>query len=127
MILGPYTFVLSAFGRIQIHRQIWNFIEQYKKASTLYLTGQEKQIRLNRFYVALFYGYSVKKEEEKSKKEEENGDRKINTLIIGNSLFSAPSSFLAYLIVSFLTDFPLFSSVIWSKLRHNDARRRVTV
>ena len=80
--------------------------------TVVYLTGQEQQIRFDRFFVALFYGHSTKKEEEKSKKEEENGDRKISTLIIGNGLFSGPSSFLAYLIVSFLTDFPLFSSVI---------------
>ena len=56
--------------------------------------------------MALFYGNSMKKEKEKSKREEENGDRKINTLIIRNGLFSGPSSFLALFDFLFLDRFP---------------------
>ena len=48
----------------------------------------------------------MKKEKEKSKREEENGDRKINTLIIRNGLFSGPSSFLALFDCLFLDRFP---------------------
>ena len=122
--LSAFSFVLSAFGRIQIHCQIWNFIEQYKSAYPGLGIKSRRTVWVSRCLAALFCGDSTKKEKEKSKREEENGDRKINTLISETASSLGLPLFSHSWIVSFLIDFPPFSSVIWSKLRHDGARRR---
>ena len=102
--ISAFFFVLSAFGRIQIHREIWNFIEQYKSAYPGLVIRSRSTIDTNRFFVTLFCGNSTKKEKEKSKRKEENGDRKINTLISEKAsslclpLFSHSLIFLSWLI-----------------------------
>ena len=79
--VSAFSFVPSPFGRIQIHREIWNFIEQYKSAYPGPVIRSRSTIDIHRFFATLFCGNLSKKEKEKSKRKEENGDRKITTLI----------------------------------------------
>ena len=83
--LAGFLFVLRALGRIQIHRQILNFRDQYKIGRRLLIIRPGRKSTKASVLIALFYGSLTKKEKEKSKRMEENGDRKINTLISENA------------------------------------------
>ena len=74
--IAGFLFVLRAFGRIQIHRQIWNFREQYKIGRRLLIIRPGSKSTKASVLIALFYGNLTKKEKEKSKWKEENGDRR---------------------------------------------------
>ena len=120
--LGPSSFVLGAFGRIQIHRQIWKFIEQYKLASLGVLLRSKCTSRLEPLlYSTILWRLEKKGEGEIKKGGGKRRQQEINTLITETA--SSPSLPLSSqsLIVSFLAVFPPFSSVIWSKLRHDNA------
>ena len=78
--VAGFLFVLSAFGRIQIHRQISKFREQYNIFVLINYQARKQQYRRIGSYSADLCKLA-KKEKEKSKRKEENGARKINTLI----------------------------------------------